>query len=72
MTFKVTYIDHMYTNNIVAGINDLKYKAGKFKTLVCKLGDTINIKKYKKVAVIAYRRDFYTKYYLTLNYYRKV
>lgn len=49
LNYKVTTIDYMYTNNIVSGINTLKYKASKFKVITCKLNDTVNISKYNMI-----------------------
>ena len=77
MTFKVTTIDYMFTNNITAGINYFKYKAGKRKIVICKIEDTINLAKYKKVAIIAYEKYYdinhkQNEFYIILNYYNKV
>ena len=71
LSYKVTTIDNIYTNNIMAGINTLKYKASKFKVIVCRLNDTIDISKYDKVAIIAHRKHN-REYNLILNYYRRV
>ena len=77
MIFKVTTIDYMFTNNITAGINHFKYQAGRRKIIICKIGDTINLNKHKKVAIIAYERYFdvnhkQNEFYIILNYYNKI
>lgn len=71
MTFKVTTIDSMYTYDITTGINYMKVKASQRKTIICKMGEVINISKYDKVAVIAYRKEF-REFYIILNYYNKI
>jgi len=68
LKYKVSTIDWMYTKNITLGINQFKYQASKYKTIICKLHSDINIDRYKKVNVIAYERRF-NEYYIILNCY---
>lgn len=71
LNYKVTTIDYMFTDNIISGINTLKYKAGKFKVIICKINNIINISKYNEVAIIGYEKQD-REYHLILNYYRRV
>ena len=68
LTYKKYTLESFYTKNITYGINRLKFQAGKRKTLICKIDEVINISKYKKVYVIAYKR-LLNEYHIILNGY---
>ena len=70
LNYKVCTLNSIYTNNITSGINQFRYQASKCKTIICNIDSVINISKYKKVYVIAYKRLF-NEYHIILNSYSR-